>query len=97
MNNAADNTENLRSLFDQCAQDVKLRGIIGVTAFNHVYDSLMDVQKKRMKELVGDQLRQLLEDGSIISFAYAYPDGIIDNSRPGFTAPGAGRARAVSA
>ena len=39
----------------------------------------MDVQKNRMKELVGDQLSQLLEDGSIISFAYVYPDGIIDN------------------
>ncbi len=79
MNNAAENTKNLRTLFDQCTQDVKLRGIIGVTSYKQVYESLMDVQKNRMKEIVGDQLSRLLDNGSIISFAYVYPDGIIDN------------------
>jgi epoxyqueuosine reductase len=79
MKSAADNTENLRELFDHCAKEVKLRGIIGVTTFKRVYESMMDVQKTRMNELVGDKLSQLLENGSIISFAYVYPDGIIDN------------------
>ena len=79
MKNTAENTQNLRTLFSQCAEDVKLRGIIGVTSFKQVYESLLDVQKKRMKEIVGEKLDDLNMDGSIISFAYVYPDGIIDN------------------
>ena len=79
MNHAEENTVKLRELFQQTSNDVNLRGIIGVTSFKKVYISLIDVQQTRMHEIVGTKLNRLLEVGKIISIAYVYPDGIIDN------------------
>lgn len=39
----------------------------------------MPVQRERLMEITGDRHRELLEHGFFVSFAYAYPDGIVDN------------------
>ena len=52
---------------------------MGVTAYNDVYDSLMDSQKLRLKEISGELHEEFMEIGNLISIAYVYPDGVIDN------------------
>ncbi len=79
MKDAEENTAKVRELFQSSAKEVKLRGILGVTSYRQVYDTLLDVQKKRLNELVESNHSQLMLDGNIISFAYVYPDGVIDN------------------
>lgn len=79
MENAEKNTIELRELFQVETEERKLRGILGITSFNKVHSGLLDVQKDVLKGIVGDRFDELMEKGSIISFAYVYPDGITDN------------------
>lgn len=70
MKPAEENTAELRTLFQQASKDFNLRGIIGVTSFKQVNNSLMDIQKQRMKKLVSEKLTQFNKNGFIISLAY---------------------------
>ena len=70
MGEAESNTLRLRELFQRASTEVDLRGILGVTSFKEVYESLMDVQKLRMKEIAGSKFEKFLESGNIISFAF---------------------------
>ncbi len=79
MAEADSNTLRIREVFQGASTDVDLRGILGVTPFKGVYDTFMDVQKKRMNEIVGSKYDRFLESGNIISFAFVYPEGVIDN------------------
>ena len=79
MGEAESNTLRLRELFQMASSEVSLRGILGVTRFRGVYDSLMDVQKERMRDIAGPLFDDFLESGNIISFAFVYPEGVIDN------------------
>jgi epoxyqueuosine reductase QueG len=79
MGEAESNTLRLRDLFQSVSSEVNLRGILGVTSFRGVYDSLMGVQKERMKAITGSLFDDLLESDNIISFAFVYPEGVIDN------------------
>jgi len=79
MGEAERNTLRLRELFQRTSSEVSLRGILGVTQFRGVYDSLMDVQKERMRDIAGPLFDNFLESGNIISFAFVYPEGVIDN------------------
>ncbi|MCW4051143.1 MAG: hypothetical protein NWE89_15580 [Candidatus Bathyarchaeota archaeon] len=78
MSEAKKNTTMLRSQFQREAETHGLRGIIGVVAFSDVYNGLMDVQKLTLQSLAGDHFQPLLENGCIVSFAYVYPDGVVD-------------------
>jgi epoxyqueuosine reductase QueG len=75
---ASKNTERLRMLFRSMAKDHKLRGILGIAKFKTVYDSLMDVQKEKLRRIVGERFQSLSKDGKFVSIAYVYPDGIAD-------------------
>jgi epoxyqueuosine reductase QueG len=79
LNRLEENAVKLRAMFDRASRDVDLRGILGITSFKEVYYSLLPVQRKRMNEVVGSRLDCFLEVGNVISFAYVYPDGVIDN------------------
>lgn len=79
MRDAESNTIRLRELFQKASTEADLRGILGVTPFKGVYESLMDVQKHRMREIVGSLFDGFLESGNVISFAFVYPEGVIDN------------------
>ncbi len=76
---AEENTQRLRELFAHQASRFNLRGILGVTDYKAVYESLMPVQKERLTEIVGEQHGDLLDHGFFVSIAFVYPDGIIDN------------------
>ena len=79
MGDAESNTLRLREFFQRASSEVDLRGILGVTLFRGVYDSLVDVQKQRMRGIAGSMFDNFLESGNIISFAFVYPEGVIDN------------------
>jgi hypothetical protein len=74
-----DNTMRLRELFRETSSRVNLRGILGVTGYKLVYDSLMPVQRNRLREIAGDMHDEFMMDGRLISFAYVYPDRVVDN------------------
>lgn len=74
-----DNIVRLRELFRRASSQVNLRGILGITRYRHVYDSLMPVQRNRLMEIAGDRHDEFIERGHLISFAYVYPDNIVDN------------------
>jgi epoxyqueuosine reductase QueG len=79
MGEVESNTLRIRELFQKASSNVDLRGILGVTPFRGVYDSLMDVQKQWVKGIAGSMFVKFLESGNIISFAFVYPEGVIDN------------------
>ena len=79
MAEADSNKLRVREVFQGASTEVDLRGILGVTPFKGVYDTLMDVQKLRMKEIAGSMFDEFLESGNIISFAFVYPEGVINN------------------
>lgn len=79
MEEAESNTLGIREFFQRASTEVDLRGILGVTQFRGVYDTLMDVQKQRMKGIAGSKFDCFLASGNIISFAFVYPEGVIDN------------------
>ncbi|MFC1804024.1 hypothetical protein ACFL0D_08695 [Thermoproteota archaeon] len=76
---ASKNTIKLRELFKEISSQVNLRGILGVTPYKQVYESLLETQKARLVEITSVQHDEFMEQGNFISFAYVYPDGVIDN------------------
>ena len=55
-----------------------LRGVLGVSAFDAVYSKLLEVQQARLKGMCGSNFDELMEGGSMIGIAYAYPNFAID-------------------
>jgi len=76
---SSENTQRLRGLFREASARFNLRGILGITRYDAVYDSLMPIQKTRLEEISGEQHREFMDAGFFVSIAYVYPDGIIDN------------------
>ncbi|MGD2200063.1 MAG: hypothetical protein PVJ38_00350 [Candidatus Bathyarchaeota archaeon] len=70
--------DGIRQRFEAEASMRGLNGVLGVASFKGVYDSLLPVQRIRLREHSGDIFDRLLERGSIISIAYAYPEEAID-------------------
>lgn len=69
---------NVREIFEEESSRHGLKGVLGVAAFNSVYGALLPVQRRVLNELCGADFRSLMERGSIISVAYAYPESAID-------------------
>ncbi len=78
MSDCEKNTIKLRELFKKTSSEVNLRGIIGVTEYKLVYDQLLPVQKKRLVEITDNKHDGFFENGNFISFAYVYPNGIVE-------------------
>jgi len=76
---ASENTQKLRELFTVTSKQFSLRGILGVTRYEPVYNALMQVQKEHLKMITGIRQTEFMKNGFIVSFAYAYPEGIIEN------------------
>lgn len=76
---ASENMIRLRAAFKETSSQVNLRGILGVTKYEPVYNSLMQIQKNRLMEIAHNRHNEFMKRGYFISFAYAYPDGIVDN------------------
>jgi hypothetical protein len=74
-----ENTTRLRELFQDTSSQVNLRGILGITPYKPVYESLLPVQKKRLIMITNIKHNRLLKKGYFISFAYVYPNRVVDN------------------
>jgi epoxyqueuosine reductase QueG len=71
---------NLRRLREFLATEAASRGLdwaLGVATFRGVYEALLPVQQQLLAELSGDDFDRLMEAGSIISIAYAFPEEAI--------------------
>jgi len=73
-----DNLRFIRQVFEEESIRHGLRGVLGVAAYEQVYETLLPVQQRRMEELCGGELKGLIGSGSVISIAYAYPEHAID-------------------
>ena len=76
---ASENTLRLRELFSEASTRVNLRGVLGVTRYQLVYDSLIPVQKACLEEITGEHHEGFMDTGFFVSIAFAYPDGVVDN------------------
>jgi epoxyqueuosine reductase QueG len=70
--------EWVRRIFDRESSRHGLRGEIGVASFRLAHDALLPVQQRLLEEAAAERLARLVEAGSIISIAYAYPRHAID-------------------
>ena len=72
------NLQLINEIFQRESSKQELKGIIGVAPFDSVYRSLMPIQQNNLKELCTKNFENLMEQGSIICLAYAYPEYAID-------------------
>ena len=70
--------ERVRRVFEEESARRGLRGVIGVASFRLVHDALLPVQRRLLEDASGGRLAHLMEEGSVISIAYAYPEKAID-------------------
>lgn len=73
------NLDTFCEMFDEEASRRGLRGVLGVAAFDSFHDALLPVQKELLEGICRGRFTELLECGSVISIAYAYPDNAIDS------------------
>ncbi len=71
--------ERVRRIFEEESARHGLRGVMGVASSRLVHDALLPVQQKLLEEASGERLVPLIERGSVISIAYAYPEHAIDS------------------
>jgi len=55
-----------------------LKGVLGVAVYKSVHDALLPVQQELLRDLSGDRFDALMDAGSFISIAFAYPEEAID-------------------
>jgi len=72
-------TRLLRLHFSEESKRHGLRGMLGAASFREVYERLIPAQKRALEEQSGSRFQALMEEGSIISVGYSYPDSVIDN------------------
>jgi len=72
------NNENVRRHLEAEAARHGLRCGLGVASFNEVYEGLLPVQQAKLREVTGERFDSLMEGGSFISIAFAYPEAAID-------------------
>jgi epoxyqueuosine reductase QueG len=72
------NLERVREIFGDEATRRGLKCALGVASFRMVYDELLPVQQKLLEEASGERFTSLMETGSVISIAFAYPEHAID-------------------
>jgi epoxyqueuosine reductase QueG len=73
------NLERLSFYFNKELGKMNYEGLIGVAAFNYIYNDLMPVQRDRLMDLTGGRVRALLEGGSVVCIGIAYPQYAIDS------------------
>jgi hypothetical protein len=68
---------DLFSVFQEDATQRKLKGVMGITAFEPAYKTLHPIQKKKLEKICGIQFETLIKNGYFITISYAYPDSVI--------------------
>jgi len=72
------NLDRVREIFEVESSRHDLQGVMGVASFRLVHDALFPVQRRLLEEASGERFTSLMEGGSIISIAYAYPRHAIE-------------------
>jgi len=72
------NLARMLELFGEESARHRLEGVLGVVAYESVYDALHPSQQERLREISGDRFDALMDAGSFISIAFAYPEEAID-------------------
>ena len=72
------NLDRVRGIFEGESSRHDLRGVMGVASFRLVHDALFPVQQRLLVEASGERFTSLMEGGSFISIAYAYPRHAIE-------------------
>jgi len=72
------NLERVQRIFEEESARHDLQGVMGVASFRLVHDALLPVQRRLLEEASGEGFTSLMEGGSIISIAYAYPRHAIE-------------------
>jgi len=75
---ARTNLKLIRRVFEEESHKKELKGVLGTTHFKSVYKSLLAIQQRMLKDLCGSNFEKLMEGGSIICIAYAFPEYAID-------------------
>jgi len=70
--------ERVRRIFDRESSRHGLRGAMGVASFHLTHDAILPVQQRLLEEAAAERLAPLMERGSFITIAYAYPRHAID-------------------
>jgi epoxyqueuosine reductase len=70
--------ERVRRIFDRESSRHGLLGELGVASFRIVHNALLPVQQRLLEEAAAKRLAPLMERGSVISIAYAYPEHAIE-------------------
>src|SRR4030042_6955544 len=69
---ASENFQRVEALRSAEGKRQGLRCAMGVASFEAVHEALMPVQKTMLGKVADGGLNQMLENGSVISIAYAY-------------------------
>ncbi|UCH57104.1 MAG: epoxyqueuosine reductase [Candidatus Bathyarchaeota archaeon] len=69
----------IKELFKTEASARGLKGVLGIAPFRGVYEALLPIQQRLLGELAGERLDRLMEEGSVICLAYAFPEYVIDS------------------
>lgn len=69
---ASENFQRVEALLSAEGKRQGLRCAMGVASFEAVHEALMPVQKTMLGKVADGGLNQMLENGSVISIAYAY-------------------------
>jgi len=72
------NIEAVRRYLEVEASRHGLRCSLGVAPFRGVHDGLLPVQRAKLREITGERFDSLMEGGSFISIAFAYPEAAIN-------------------
>ncbi len=64
----------LKEIFERGAQTFNRKCDLKITSFSLVYDNLMPIQQKKLKNLCKHEFQPFVENGSIISLALAYTE-----------------------
>ena len=70
--------QEVKELFEKEGSARGLKGVLGIAPFREVYEALLPVQQRLLEEASGERLAPLVERGSVISIAYAYPEYALD-------------------
>jgi epoxyqueuosine reductase QueG len=72
------NIDEVHHFFIEQLESSSSHGILGVASFDKVYNELMPVQQKKLKDLIGQGFEDLIDSGSILSIAVTYPGSIVN-------------------
>lgn len=73
------NMRLVQDVFEEEKERHRLKGVLCIAKFSDVHHRLMRVQRDKLREICGDLFDDMMEHGSYLCLAYAYPEHAIDS------------------